>query len=195
MTRGSRNMDGRGRWVAVGLLGGLAGAVLMAIYAMVVSAVYKDVGFFTPLYHIGSAFASGEAMMASMEEAAAGNSFFFDAGPAAVGLLVHMVTGAAAGAVFGALASLVALSRPVTVAAGVLYGVVVLVGNALIGLPVVASLFGGGEPIAEMPAMAGWGTFIAEHLIFGLVLGAVVAAWANRPRSREAADRSAAVAP
>lgn len=196
MTTSSLHTDRRGRWVVVGIYGGLLGGVLMAMYAMVVSAVYKDVGFFTPLYHIGSAFAAPEAMMASMEEAAGGDPFFFAAGPAAVGLLVHMMTGAAAGALFGALAWLASPSRPVTVAAGAVYGMVVLVANAFVGLPVVAGIFGGGDPIADMPSMAGWGTFFVEHLVFGLALGAVVAGWAARsPGQVHAASRRTPVRP
>jgi hypothetical protein len=175
----------------LGVLGGVVGSVVMAMYAMVVSAADKDVGFFTPLYHIGSAFISPQAMMRSMEAAAAGNSFTFEAGPAAVGLMVHMVTGALAGAVFGGLVAMVALKRAAVVAAGAVYGLVVLLGNAFIGLPIVAEVFGGGDPIADMPMMVGWGTFLVEHLIYGLALGAVVAAGVTRHADRDVA-RSAA---
>ncbi len=51
-----------------------------------------------------------------------------------------------------------------------------MVGNALVVLPVVANLFGVGEAISDMPTMVGWGTFTVEHVLFGLVLGAIVAA-------------------
>lgn len=166
----------------------------MALYAMVVSAAYKDVGFVTPLYHIGSAFSSPNAMMASMEAAKGGDSTYFDAGPAAFGLLVHMLTGAAAGAVFGALASLTSLRRSLIVAAGAVYGLVILAVNALIGLPVAAELFDGGDPIADMPSMAGWGTFITEHVIFGVVLGLVVAGWATPRLQHERSQTSASAA-
>jgi hypothetical protein len=182
------------RLVMLGALGGVAGSVVMAMYAMVVSAADKEVGFFTPLYHIGSAFLSPQAMMRSMEAAAAGDSFTFEAGPAAVGLMVHMVTGALAGAVFGGLVSRIALKRAAVVAAGAVYGLLVLLGNAFIGLPIVAEVFGGGEPIADMPMMVGWGTFVVEHLIYGLALGAVVAAGVARPRDRDAARPAASSA-
>lgn len=46
------------RGATVGVVGGIVGAAVMAMYAMVVSAAVKDVGFFTPLYHIASAFIS-----------------------------------------------------------------------------------------------------------------------------------------
>jgi hypothetical protein len=164
------------RGITWGVVGGVAGAAVMAMYAMVVSATVKDVGFFTPLYHIASAFIAPKAMLASMAKAAAGDATYVAVGPAVVGVVVHMMTGAIAGAVFGAGAAWRPLSRPVTVVAGGVFGLLVMVVNGYVGLPIVASLFGGGKPISDMPTMVGWGTFTVEHLLFGLVLGLVVAA-------------------
>lgn len=169
------------RGIKVGVVGGALGAIAMAMYAMVISMLVKEVGFFTPLYHIASAVIEPKAMMTSMEAAGAGDSTHFALVPAMVGLIVHMIVGMAAGAVFGALIGWLRPSRGVTVAAGVAYGLLVMVGNALIALPIVAQLFGGGEAIADMPAKAGWGTFTVEHVLFGLVLGLVVAAKAGNP--------------
>ncbi|MEX2289166.1 MAG: hypothetical protein WD794_02415 [Mycobacteriales bacterium] len=184
--------DRLGRWTLIGLIGGLLGSVLMILYAMVVSLAYKDVGFFTPLYHIGSAFAEPAAIMASMEAAMGGDGFYLEAGAATFGLFVHLLTGAGVGALFGALVSLASPNRMMTVLAGAVYGMIVMLGNAYVGLPIVAEIFGGGEPIADMPSMAGWGTFLVEHLIFGVVLGLVVATWATRstPRRTHAARDS-----
>ncbi len=173
------------RWATIGVVGGALGGLLMITYAMVVSLAYKDVGFFTPLYHIATTFSAPDAMMASMEAAMGGDGFSFDAGPAALGFVMHILTGAVAGALFGAVVSMLSLGRMVTVAAGALYGIVVMLGNAYIGLPIVAEVFGGGEPIADMPSMAGWGTFTVEHLIFGVVLGAVVAASSVKDRRQK----------
>lgn len=185
--------NARGRGAVAGLVGGLLGAVLMITYAMVISFAYKDVGLFTPLYHIGTTFAEPAAMMASMEAAMSGDGVLFDAGPAALGLVVHLLTGAVAGAVFGVLLSMTSLSRMLTVGAGVGFGIAVMLANAYVGLPIVAEVFGGGDPIADMPSMAGWGTFFVEHVIFGAVLGAVVAAWMHAPgrRPEPLAGRSA----
>jgi hypothetical protein len=36
---------------------------------------------------------------------------------------------------------------------------------------VIAEVFGGGDPISDMPRLAGWGTFTIEHAIYGAVLG------------------------
>jgi hypothetical protein len=163
------------RWVLIGMAGGVLGAMVMAAYAMIVSGAYKEVGYLTPLYHIASAFIAPDAMMRSMEQAAAGDAVSVDGAGMAVGALVHMLSGAAAGAAFGALASFTALRRGALVAAGALWGLVVLAGSALVGLPLTAALFGGGDAISDMPSMAGWGTFTVEHLLFGLVLGLVLA--------------------
>ncbi len=182
------------RGVLVGVVGGALGAAAMAMYAMVVSAAVKDVGFFTPLYHIASAIIAPKAMMTSMAEAGDGNSAFFTGGPAAVGLVVHMMVGVGAGAVFGALVGWFRPGRALTVVAGAIYGLLVMVGSAFVGLPIVANLFGGGKAVSEMATMVGWGTFTVEHLIFGLVLGVVVGAKAAGPAlvaSRPVAARTA----
>ena len=76
---------------------GAAASLAMAMYAMV-AAWDKDIGFFTPLYHIASLFISQDAMMASMNGAITGSAFHFEFGPAALGAMVHMMTGAMYGA-------------------------------------------------------------------------------------------------
>ena len=60
-------------------------------------------------------------------------------------------------------------------AAGLVWGAAVFALSAFIGLPIAAALFGSGDQIANMAEMAGWGTFIIEHLLYGLVLGLLVA--------------------
>ncbi len=163
------------RAIAVGVFGGVIGSLAMAMYAMIVSSV-KDIGFFTPLYHIASSFISQSAMITSMtQDMEQGSSVYFDLGPAVVGALVHMMTGAIVGAIFGAVIWKIHASRAVTVVAGTIFGLLVMVVNGFIVLPVVARLFGGGEPISDMAIMVGWGHFTVEHAIFGMALGAIVA--------------------
>jgi hypothetical protein len=152
----------------------MVGAMLMAMYAMVASVADKH-GFFTPLYHIASTFISPKAMTDSVGAAMAGHELTFRAGPAVVGLMVHMMTGAMAGAMFGAATMPLRASRGVAVAAGGAYGLMVLVATGFVGLPIVANVFGGGDAIRHMPKVVGWGTFSMEHLIYGVVLGGVVA--------------------
>lgn len=182
MSTATSDRDSLVRGVKVGVIGGMAGAMVMAMYAMVASVSDKH-GFFTPLYHIASAFISPKAMMDSMAAAMAGHELTFRAGPAVVGLIIHMMTGAMAGAMFGAAAVRLRASRGVAVVAGGAFGLMVLVANGFVGLPLMASVFGGGDAIRHMPKMVGWGTFSIEHLLYGLVLGAVVAAAVSTVRA------------
>lgn len=175
LTDSARPVRGLASGLGLGILAGLLGAVVMGMYAMIAHLTYKGAGFFTPLYHIAATFTDPKSMEVSMREAMAGRDFYFDAGPATLGLAVHMMTGAAWGALFGLLA--VGLTRLGAVVAGVVYGAAVLVVMSFVVLPVVADLFGGGPPISDMAEMSGWGTFTVEHLMFGLVTGVVVAAW------------------
>lgn len=170
------------RNAAIGAVAGMIGATMMAMYAMVASITYHHVGIFTPLYHIATTFLAPTALQTSMQQAMAGHSFYFTLGPALVGMLVHFATGAMAGALFGVLVGRYRPGRAVTVAAGAGYGLLVMVVNAFVGLPVAAHMFGGGSTLSKMPTMVGWGTFTIEHLIFGMVLGVVVAAWASPQR-------------
>ena len=166
-----------------GVAGMIAGAA-MAMFAMVASVTYQNHGFFTPLFHISALFGSPDAMMRSGMEAMAGNEFWFSAGPAALGLLIHMMTGAMFGIGFALLAR--RLSRTLLVPAGALYGLAVFVVSAFVSLPVAAKITGSGATISDMASMVGWATFAAEHVMFGLVLGALALRTAPVDRSTDA---------
>jgi hypothetical protein len=175
--------------------GGSAGAIAstaMAMYAMF-AAWQKGTGFFTPLYHIASLWASEDAMMASMKDAMAGNDFHVVVGSGILGAMIHMMTGAMYGAVFGLLASRLDLSRVWLAGAGLVYGVIVFVTSAYLGLPLAATVFGSGDPIKNMAEMAGWGTFLVEHLVFGVALGVLVGVLVAGRRVRAAAPVAARV--
>ena len=167
-----------------GVAGMIAGAA-MAMFAMVASVTYQHHGFFTPLFHISALFGSPDAMMRSAAEAMAGNKFWFSAGPAALGLLIHMMTGAMFGIGFALLAR--RLPRTVLVPAGAIYGLALFVVSAFIGLPVAAKITGSGTTISEMAKMVGWATFAVEHMMFGIVVGALAV------RTAPADDTTAAV--
>ena len=157
--------------LATGALAGILGALAMAVFAMMASATYHGVGFFTPLYHIASSVIAPDAMMTSAGEAMAGNLFYFTAGPAVLGFLLHLAIGAVFGTIFALVVATVGVRGPALVPVGVVYGALVLALMSFVGLPIAASIFGGGDPIREMPSMAGWWTFTIEHLLFGVVLG------------------------
>jgi hypothetical protein len=164
-----------GRAVVIGVVAGVVASLVMAMYAMV-AAYAKDTGFFTPLYHIASLWAAPDSMMASMEDAMAGRNFHFEFGPAVLGAVIHMMTGAMYGALFALAVARLGLGTGVLAAAGLVWGAVVFVVSAFVGLPLAAAIFDSGDPISNMAEMAGWGTFIVEHLIYGLVLGLLLAA-------------------
>ncbi len=162
------------RALIVGAGAGVIASVAMAMYAML-AAWEKGTGFFTPLYHIASLWEPGDAMMTSMTEAMSGSDFHFTFGTAVLGAIIHMMTGAMYGAAFGLLVHLATtrmhLGLAVLAGVGTVYGFLVFVMSAYVGLPLAAAIFDSGDPIENMAEMAGWGTFIIEHLLFGLTLG------------------------
>jgi hypothetical protein len=170
-------------YVGTGALVGAVAAVAMGLFAMIAAATYQGTGFFTPLYHIASSVLDPSTMMRSMQAAGGGDTFVFSAGPAIVGFALHLITGAFWGAIFGLIVWAGRLRGVVGLIAGIVYGLVVMLVMAFAGLPLVAALFGGGEPISDMPRLAGWGTFTIEHAIYGAVLGL----WPLLAGSRQAA--------
>lgn len=128
----------------------------MGIYAMAVSA-WMGQGFFTPLYGIASPLIGGQ-----------GDGNLHDAGcvlqrrACHPGSDRHLLWGGLYGAIFGMLWSRVGGSGAPAIAAGVVYGLVVMALMSLVVLPLVGA---GG-----MPAMIGY-SFGIEHVLFGLVLG------------------------
>jgi hypothetical protein len=155
----------------VGAVLGVVAAVAMGLFAMIASATYHDTGFFTPLHHIASALIAPDAMMRSMEAGMHGDTFAISVGPALLGLGLHVLTGAFWGAIFGLIVSTGWLRGVGGLIGGIVYGLAVMVVMAFVALPIIASIFGGGEPVSDMPRLAGWGTFTIEHAIYGAVLG------------------------
>jgi hypothetical protein len=164
---------GVGGALAAGAVAGVLASIAMGMYAMVAGWV-NGTGFFTPLHHIASLWAAPDAMMTSMEAAMGGNDFRISAGTAVLGAVIHMMTGAMYGAMFGLVISRMHLGRGTLLAAGLVYGGLVFVMSAFVGLPLAAAVFDAGDPISNMAEMAGWTTFAVEHLLFGLVLAAVL---------------------
>ena len=152
-----------------GAIYGMVAGLAMAMFAMIASVTYQHHGFFTPLFHISALLGSPDAMMASVSQAMTGHHFWFTAGPAVLGLVIHMVTGAAYGMVFVLIAQ--RLRRSLVIPAGMVYGLAVFVVSSFVGLPVAAKLTGAGPVITNMAKMVGWSTFAVEHLMFGTVLG------------------------
>ena len=152
-----------------GAVYGMVAGMAMAMFAMVASVTFQHHGFFTPLFHISALLGSPDAMMTSVSQSMAGHHFWFAAGPALLGLMIHMVTGATYGMVFGLMTR--RLRRSLIIPAGMAYGLAVFVVSSFIGLPIAAKLTGSGAVITDMARMVGWSTFAIEHLMFGTVLG------------------------
>ncbi|MGI8408024.1 MAG: hypothetical protein ACR2L3_05895 [Actinomycetota bacterium] len=161
-----------GAVIKQGAVWGVIAAAVMAMYAMVAGATYLNAGFFTPLYHIASSVIPPDTMMTSMKSSMENqNIFHFVLGPAMVGMMIHLTTGAIFGIVFALIARAARLSGVVTMAIGAAFGIAAMFFSSFVGLPAAAALFGGGDPIADMPKVVGWTTFTIEHVIFGMVLG------------------------
>jgi hypothetical protein len=87
-----------------------------------------------------------------------------------------MMVGAMYGAIFGVVARLLRLHGATLVGVAVAWGLIVFAISAWLGLPIAASLLGGGDPIRHMASMVGYPTFIVEHLLFGATLGILLLA-------------------
>jgi len=146
--------------VRTGVFGGLIGGIAMAMFMMVVTAV-KGMGFFKPLYLIAATFHQAWAMQTG-----------FALGPVLVGAVLHMMLSAVFGLVFVvALATVMrsSLSAPLWVIAGMVWGVIVLVVNQYVVLPIVDPAM-----TTATNGMLFW--WVIAHLMFGLVLGAIATA-------------------
>ncbi len=164
-------------------LAGVIASVAMGMVAMLAAATYQDTGFFTPLYHIASLVVAPDSMMDSMMAAAAGTTFTFTAGPALVGLMIHMMVGAMFGAVFGLiLTRLPDLTTTTRIGAGMAFGVAAFAASAFVLLPIMSVVANDSDAIKNMASMVGYPTFLLEHVVFGMVLGALsVVATALQP--------------
>ena len=167
--------QGLARVGARGAVLGAVASVAMGAAAMMAAATYQGVGFFSPLYHIASVVISPSTLMASMQHAASGGAFYLAAGPALLGLAIHMMVGAMYGVPFAMVAARLRLGARLLVAAATLWGAGVFVVSSFVGLPVAAAVLGSGDQVAHMASMVGYGTFLAEHLVFGLTLGLLLA--------------------
>lgn len=177
-------MNDTARTITRGALAGVIGSVAMGMVAMIAAATYQHTGFFTPLYHIASLVVAPDSMMTSMMAASTGSAFTFVAGPALVGLMIHMMVGAAFGAIFGlALTRLPALGVGARIGAGMVFGIFAFAASAFVLLPMMGAAANDADAITNMASMVGYPTFLLEHAVFGMVLGGLsMSATAAAPR-------------
>jgi hypothetical protein len=147
----------------------------------VASVAWGQAGFFTPFYRI-AAVLDPAAYDISLEQAASGSKFWFEPQTALPGACVHLGLAAFFGLLFGLLWRGDRRAGPgATVLAGIAWGLVV----AVVMVPVLrfcGQTVGGGGLIADAPALMGWPTYVAMHLVYGLSLGGIVALRAAHPR-------------
>ena len=155
-------------------MAGMVAALVMALFAMVWAAA-NGLGFYTPLYQVTAVVEPGP-LGVSLREAAQGWRFYFEVGPAAAGMAVHLGIGAGFGAVFALVARALRLRGLAAVAAGLAYGLAVGALMGLVVLPWAAGETAGGQLVADAPRLLGWPVFVVEHVLYGLTLGL----WASR---------------
>lgn len=142
-----------------GVMGGLIGGIAMAMIMMVVTAL-DGMGFLKPLYLIAATFHPAWAMQTA-----------FSAGPILIGAMLHMMMSAAFGLVFAVGLALLRRSGMTTalwVGTGMVWGVMVLLVNQNIVLPIVDPAMA----TATSGLLVWW---LLAHLMFGVVLGAIAA--------------------
>jgi hypothetical protein len=167
------------RSARTGVVVGVIGSLMMAGYAMIASATYQHNGFFTPLYHIASTFVSPKSLMTSMQKAMTGTTFYVSFGAAVLGAMLHMMIGAMYGAPFAVVAARARLRGATLIAAGAVWGAVVFAMSSFVGLPLAAKIFDSGDQITHMARMVGYGTFLIEHVIFGMTVALILAVRRN----------------
>lgn len=69
------------------------------------------------------------------------------------------------------------------ISAGMIYGVIVFAVSAWIGLPLAAAILSSGDQITNMASMVGYGTFLVEHVMFGVAAALVLLPSARHSRS------------
>src|SRR6266851_10283325 len=139
-------------WILPGLIAGL----VFAMWAMVV-------GLFT-----STLWAPPQGIAQSIGIGSAGHDF--QPVPLLVGLMGHMMNSIVLGAIFVAIARAIRLQGIVAVVGGMAYGVIVYIGMYWLLLRGVLSSTSG----SFLSANPEW-SWIAAHLMFGAVLGALAA--------------------
>lgn len=139
--------DRSGEILAGGILAGLIAGLIMELYMMVVMAAAQGMPIWQPSRGIAAVF---------FGQAAAGQGLW----PVLFGLMIHFLTAAVWGVVFAVLIGHVTAGG--AVGWGLVYGFLVYLVMFYVVLPILN---------APMTAMRGNLGVIAEHLLYGAVLG------------------------
>ncbi len=147
-------------FLLAGVLVSMLGGTLMALFTMLATITYLQMGFFTPLYAIAAPLIGQQPLMTSLQQ----GGFYLALGPALLGLVVHLLWAALWGVIFGLLARQLHLTGGVAIISGLVYGVLVMLVMIFIVVPIV------GAP--NLLHLVGSFSFtIANALFYGLPLG------------------------
>src|SRR5947209_18105522 len=156
----SRDTDQAFRILLQGVLVGMLGGVLMALFTMLATATYLQMGFFTPLYAIAAPLIGRQTLLNSMTSGV----FYFAPGAALLGLLIHLLWASFWGMLFGLIARGLHLTEGAAIIGGLVYGLLVMLVMLFVVVPIV------GAP--DLPRLVGSLSFIIAHALFyGLPLG------------------------
>jgi len=139
---------------------GMVGGILMALFTMLATATYLQVGFFTPLYAVAAPLIGQQPFMTSRLQ----GGFYLAPGPALLGLVVHLLWAALWGVIFVLLARRLHLTGGVAIISGLVYGVLVMLVMIFIVVPIV------GAPNL-LHLLGSFSFTIANALFYGLPLG------------------------
>jgi hypothetical protein len=167
------------RYAWLGILGGLVGAVLMAMVEMT-NELLSGHSFFLPPHMIAAPFFG----KAPMEHAMNGGPLYLEGAPFVAGLVIHMMWTAGWGLVFGVIAGITRLVGTAALCWSIVYGVVAGFVMSYLVLPLV-----GLDPI---PQSSGWVPFFLMHIAYGIGPGAVIAYATRRAAVGAAGMRRAA---
>ncbi len=152
--------------IGAGIGAGIIGGIVMAAFAMMYGAAV-GIGFWTPVRLIAATTNGVDALIGG-------------GGILLWGLIIHMITAAVWGVIFAAL-----LPRRASAGAGfgwgIAFGIVVWAVMTFIGLPLVNSTMQ-----ARISLMQG--SWFFEHLLYGVVSGALIPAFRNRVAQRQPAE-------
>jgi hypothetical protein len=148
------------QFLLLGALVGVIGGVLMALFTMLATSTYLQMGFFTPLYAIAAPLIGRQALVTSLTNGV----FSFAPGAALLGLLVHLLWAAFWGMLFGLLARRLHLTEGVALIGGLVYGLLVMLIMLYVVVPIVSA--------PDLPRLVGSLSFLIAHALFyGLPLG------------------------
>ena len=94
---------------------------------------------------------------------------------------MHMMVGAMYGIVFAVIVRMAKLRGSNLQISGILYGVMVFAVSAWIGLPLAAAILSSGDQITNMAPEVGYGTFLVEHMRFGVAAALVLPPFTHWP--------------